>query len=54
MNNDYNKRDMIIFGEKFNKDKYSGGIRYFEQMPYGMLYRLVCDKFADPKENQNC
>ena len=54
MNKNYNKRDNIIFGENYNKEKYLGGVRYFEQMTRKTLKQLLADGFIESDECQNC
>lgn len=47
------KRDMIIFGERFNEEKYLGGIRYFEDLKLEALDQLVKEGYLDVEDAQN-
>lgn len=53
-NKNYETREQIIFGEEYDKKKYPGGCRNFENMSVETLQRLVDEKFADPEDQQNC
>lgn len=46
---DYDKRDQIIFGEKYHPKKYIGGYRSFERMNAKTLRELVNEDFADAR-----
>lgn len=53
MNKDVNKRDMILFGEEYNKDEYIGGARRFSDITLENLKRLVDEDFISLYEAQN-
>jgi len=53
MNKDVNKRDQILFEENFDESKYSGGIRYFENLILNKLELLLKEDFIDKDESQN-
>lgn len=48
------QRDRILFGERYDSKKYSGGIRYFHDLDYDRLKNLLDQKLADPEEQHNC
>ena len=48
-----NKRDEIIFGEKYNKDEYLGGVRYYENLSLKQLKQLIDIGSFDAEETQN-
>lgn len=54
LNNNVDERDMILFGEKYNKEKYFGGCRRFDDITLEVLETLVEKKFIDLDECQNC
>lgn len=47
------RRDQIIFGQDYDKDKYSGGLRRFGRINGEDLHKLLNCGFADPEEQQN-
>ena len=47
-------RDMMIFGEPYNKEKYLGGCRHFNKMSLTTLNKLIEKNFADINDCQNC
>lgn len=47
------KRDLIIFKEKYDENKYLGGIRRFRSLSLGDLKELIDNKFIDLDERQN-
>ena len=47
------QRDQIVFGEDYNSEKYSGGIRRFDYLSSEDLNRLLDIGLADPDEQQN-
>ena len=53
LNMNVNERDLAIFGEGYMREKYMGGVRRFERLPYYVLEGLIEDGFADPNETQN-
>lgn len=52
LNTDVVTRDRMIFGS-YDKSKYSGGIRHFENLSLETLNRLLKENFADREEKQN-
>lgn len=52
LNKDVAARDKMIFGI-YDKSKYSGGVRHFENLSFATLKRLVKENFADPEEHHN-
>lgn len=52
-NNDYDKRELIIFDEHYDEKQYLGGCRRFEYMTVETLQRLVSEGFAEPNDKQN-
>ena len=48
------QRDRILFGERYESKKYSGGIRYFDDLDYDRLKTLLDQKLADLEEQHNC
>ena len=48
-----NRRDQIVFGEDYNSDKYSGGIREFGYLNAEDLNKLLDLGLADPDEQKN-
>ena len=53
MNMDAKTRDELLFGE-FDLDKYSGGIRRFEDLGYDDLKYLMEQRFISYGDYQNC
>lgn len=53
LNNDYNTRDQLLFGQDYDPELYTGGIRYFDDISYSLLKKLVDMQFANPEECQN-
>jgi len=53
MNYDVNKRDNIVFGEDYCKEKYMGGVRHFEWLDYTTIKRLMDEDFLDPDDCYN-
>lgn len=53
-NYDVNKRDNMIFGEDYCKEKYLGGARHFDRIDYQLAKELINCGFMDPEEAQNC
>lgn len=50
-----NERDMILFGEPYDKAKYQyGGVRHFSELTAEELKELVDKDFIDLEECQNC
>lgn len=52
LNKDVATRDKMIFGS-YDKSKYSGGIRHFENLDLDTLKHLLEKNFVDRAENQN-
>ena len=52
LNKDVVTRDRMIFGS-YDKSKYSGGVRHFENLSLETLKRLLEKNFADRAEKQN-
>lgn len=52
MNKDIVTRDTMIFGS-FDKEKYMGGVRRFNNLSCFTLEKLVAKDFANPEETQN-
>ena len=52
MNKDIVTRDTMIFGS-FDREKYMGGVRQFNNLPCSILMNLVTEDFADLEETQN-
>ena len=53
LNTDANARDQILFGEDFDKSKYIGGIRPFENLPTATMKQLLELNFATEEDVQN-
>ena len=53
MNRDDLTRDIIIFGD-YDLNKYSGGVRNFEDLTVDKLKQLLDQGFIKPTERQNC
>lgn len=54
LNRDIDRREQIIFGnEKYDDEKYPGGIRYFHDMSYDTLKKLVEENFVNVDDKQN-
>lgn len=53
LNNNVDERDVILFGEKYNKDRYFGGCRRFDDITLEVLETLVEKNFIDLDECQN-
>lgn len=53
LNTDINTRDQLIFGEDYDKSKYYGGIRLFENMTSDTMQKLLDQKFAQEDDAQN-
>ena len=53
LNKDVKRRDKIIFGS-YEKSKYAGGVRRYENLNLRTLKLLIAENFADPCEAQNC
>ena len=53
LNRDVNKRDMMLFGEEYDKAKYLGGIRRFGGLNAFRLSALLDAGFIDADEAQN-
>ncbi len=47
------QRDQIIFGEAYDKEKYSGGIRYFDVLCLEQIEKLEQEGLLDLDERQN-
>lgn len=52
-NHDVKKRDMLLFGKKYEPAEYLGGIKPFYGITAEKLKQLVEQHFADPYERQN-
>lgn len=52
LNTDVVTRDKMIFGS-YDKSKYSGGVRHFENLSLETLKRLLEKNFADRAEHHN-
>ena len=48
------QRDMILFGEPYNEEKYFGGVRHFDGMTADEYSRLFAIGAIDPEDSQNC
>ena len=54
LNRDVDRREQIIFGdEKYDAEKYAGGIRNFHDMSYDTLKTLVDENFVNIDDRQN-
>lgn len=53
LNTDANARDQILFGEDFDKSKYIGGVRSFENLPAATMKQLLELNFATEEDAQN-
>lgn len=47
------ERDLILFGEEYNEDKYGGGCRSFSDLDVESLKKLIDMDFIDLSEAQN-
>ena len=48
-----NERDLLLFNEPFNADKYPGGIRYFKGLTSNGIANLLAFGVIDLEEQQN-
>ncbi|MCV3214498.1 hypothetical protein OGM63_13415 [Plectonema radiosum NIES-515] len=53
LNQDYHRRDEIVFGQRINWDEDFGGAERFQNLSLEQLEKLLEEGFANPQEKQN-
>jgi len=52
--NHVHNRDLILFNDLYNEEKYLGGIRSFDGVTYEAYHELITANAIDPDDAQNC
>ena len=53
MSREQDLRDMLLFGEAYDKSKYMGGVRYFKNLTTEGIHDLLNHNFIEADECQN-